>query len=582
MTSGTTGLVTVTVPDPVVDGQVLVFISNEKHQTIVKALTFEEKVLKSITEVYQVDSRGGNVQVEVCSNIDYSVNIPDEDKSWCSLVDTKAVRIDILTFRISENEGTSDRSTEIDIVSEDDTKSFTITVYQGGTNSVIVFADPVMKSYCVTAFDTDGDGELSYAEAAAVTDLSIMGRPYDAVSFDEFQYFTAVTSINYRNFEYCSELTSIVIPEGVTSIGERAFKCCRNLTNITIPSSVTSIGESAFYECTGLTNITIPSSVTSIGAWAFEFCQNLTSITIPESVTSIGVSPAGNCYLIRISVAEGNPVYDSKNDCNAIIETATNTLIQGCTTSAIPEGVTSIGERAFSGCNGLTNITIPSSVTSIGEQAFSGCNDLTSITIPESVTSIGVKAFEYSGLTNVHITSGVTSIGDLAFAHCRNLTSITIPESVTSIGVSPARGCDNLIRISVAEGNPVYDSRNDCNAIIETATNTLIQGCTTSAIPESVTSIGDVAFYECTGLTNITIPSSVTSIGLQAFMGCICLTQIYIEATTPSLYGYSNIGAGNSARIYVPFESVDLYISDWRKYADRIVGYDFEHNEVVQ
>lgn len=152
----------------------------------------------------------------------------------------------------------------------------------------------------------------------------------------------------------------------VTSIGEDAFRCCENLTSITIPSSVTSIGEWAFNGCSSLTSITIPSSVTSIGEGAFRFCESLT----------------------QIKVDSGNPVYDSRDNCNAIIETKSNTLIAGCASTIIPNSVTSIGKQAFWGCKSLTSITIPSSVTSIGDMAFCCCSSLTSITIPTHITNI--------------------------------------------------------------------------------------------------------------------------------------------------------------------------------------------------
>ena len=226
-----------------------------------------------------------------------------------------------------------------------------------------------------------------------------------------------VTSIEDYAFYYCSGLTSITIPNSVTSIGECAFSGCSSLTSITIPNSVTSIGEWEFSGCSGLISITIPNSVTSIGDYAFSGCSGLTSVTIPNSVTSIGDYAFSGCSgLTSIVVENGNSNYDSRSNCNAIIETASNTLISGCKNTIIPNSVTSIGSQAFQGCSGLTSITIPNSVTSIGNFAFYGCSGLTSITIPNSVTSIGVSAFSgCSGLTSITIPNSVTSIGDGAF-----------------------------------------------------------------------------------------------------------------------------------------------------------------------
>ena len=199
------------------------------------------------------------------------------------------------------------------------------------------------------------------------------------------------------------------------------------LVSAEIGGLCTSIGDWAFYECTGLTSITIPSSVTSIGDWAFYQCTGLTSIVVDSA----------------------NTVYDSRNNCNAIIKTETNELITGCKNTIIPNTVTNIGTSAFDGCTSLTSIDIPDSVTSIGNSAFGGCMSLTSIDIPDSVTSIGDGAFSgCSGLTNVTIGGGVTIIGSNAFQSCSRLTSVTIPDSVTSIGSTAFYNCSKLTTIT--------------------------------------------------------------------------------------------------------------------------------------
>ena len=323
----------------------------------------------------------------------------------------------------------------------------------------------------------------------------------------------------------------------VTSIGDDAFHNCSYLTSVTIPEGVTSIGDWAFCGCIGLTSITIPSSVTSIGYSAFDGCFGLTSITIPSSVTSIGDKAFWGCSgPTSIKVENGNTKYDSRENCNAIIETSSNTLIAGCRNTIIPSSVTSIGSGAFGFCSGLTSITIPEGVTSIEGWAFSDCSGLTSITNPEGVTSIGESAFSgCSGLTSITIPSSVTSIGNQAFIDCSGLTSITIPSSVTSIEGLAFAGCSGLTSIKVENGNTKYDSRENCNAIIEKSSNTLIAGCRNTIIPSSVTSIGSSAFWCCSSLTSITIPSNVTSIGWGAFGYCSSLTSITIPSSVTSI-----------------------------------------------
>jgi hypothetical protein len=308
---------------------------------------------------------------------------------------------------------------------------------------IIAFADSNVKAISVQHWDTNGDGELSYAEAAAVTALDDAFHGHPITSFDEFQYFT-----------------------GVTVIEDLAFDYNRNLVSITLPNSVTSIG------------------------YSFRNCENLGSFYLPESVISINHAAFESCrHMEQIVVAENNPVYDSREDCNAIIETATNKMIIAC-----------------------KNMFIPNTVTTTESTAFVGI-DLISLYIPSSVTNFG------------------------GFIWCP------------------------IEQIVVDEGNPVYDSRDNCNAIVETSTNKLVKGCKNTVIPDGINIIGGGAFIDCNALTSITIPTTINSIEIWAFRNNGLTTMTVFAETPPYLDPWNSPfgGVNHDIPVFVPYGTLETY-----------------------
>ena len=456
-------------------------------------------------------------------------------------------------------------------------------------------------------------GDYAFRDCSNIQDIYItdIATWCNIAGLDNLMGYGASNKKLYINNELA---TSITIPNEVMAIPSYAFHGCTGLTSITIPDSVTSIGQGAFYYCKGLTSITIPDSVTSIGYYAFYGCTGLTSVTIGKGVTGIDSEAFYNCtglttvnWNATACTIAGSSFYPIFRSCSnlATVNIGDNVKIipsyafynrTGLTSVTIGKGVTSIGERAFYGCDKLqdiyitdigawcnisgldnlmrygasnkklyinnklaTSITIPNGVKAIPASAFYNCTGLTSVTIPDSVTSIGGSAFDntlwydnqpdglvyagkvaykYKGTmpsnTSIVLKEGTLGITDYAFWRCYWLESVTIPDSVTSIG-DYAFYDTTLTSITVAKGNTKYHSAGNC--LIETGSKTLIVGCANSIIPTdgSVTSIGSYAFFGRGGLTSVTIPDSVTSISRSAFEDCKGLTSVTIPDSVTSI-----------------------------------------------
>ena len=293
------------------------------------------------------------------------------------------------------------------------------------------------------------------------------------------------------------------------------------------------------------------SPVVWINGSAFSGCTNLTSVAIPSSVTVIQSPVFSGCRrLMNITVDAANPAFGSLD--GVLFNKAQTTLIAfppGRGSYVIPSSVTSIGPSAFVNCTALTNVTIPDSVTSIGPAAFAGCTSLTNVTIPNGVTGIGSRAFSgCTGLTNITIPNSVISIEGSTYSGCTNLTSVTIGNSVTSLGYLPFDGCKSLTNFSLAAANPAYSSIDGVwfNKA-QTTLGLFPPGRSGSyVIPNSVTNIGDRAFYDCTSVTSVTIPNGVISIGNQAFFGCTNLTSVTIPDRVTQIGTTLHAGGGRA------------------------------------
>ena len=370
----------------------------------------------------------------------------------------------------------------------------------------------------------------------------------------DFNQKTAEVTNNPNNYK-----GTIKIPEtvtfknsnySVTRIGEDAFKYDSGLTSVTIGNSVTSIGGSAFYNCYGLTSVTIPNSVTSIGGAAFYNCSGLKKVIVPDIAAWCGIS-----FYNETS----NPLYYAHHLYSDETTEITNLII--------PNSVTSIRSSAFYGCSGLTSVNIPNSVTSIGVWAFYNCSGLTSVTIPNSVRSIGSNAFYNCDGLKEFIVPDIAAWCSIAFGNemsnplyyakhlysdeTTEITNLIIPNSVTSIGSYAFYNCSSLTSVTIP--NSVTS--------IGYATFAYCSSLTSVNIPNSVTSIGDRAFYKCSGLTSVNIGNGVKSIGEEAFADCAELTDVYCYAENMP-YTESNAFDGSYteyATLHVPAASIEQY-----------------------
>lgn len=412
-----------------------------------------------------------------------------------------------------------------------------------------------------------GTGEL-YRNTAGWNQLNIEektpqeGQTFTAETIEGYELCFQVISASDKTCRviYDNESKTIqghvTIPEvakglTVVEIGHEAFQLCDGLTGITIPNTVKKIDTEAFYHCTNLLSIDIPNSVKTIRHGAFKSCSSLANVTIGSGLNTLEEDVFEKCpSLSDITVNSENPIFDSRNICNAIIETATNKLILGCKSTIIPNDIKTIGSAAFAYNTGLTSISIPNSVTQIEANAFYCCTGLTNIKIPSSVIRIG------GGFTWDDDEDAARRYESTEDKKERRLPrKSNWREDLT---INAFAGCRNLVSISVEEGNPVFDSRDNCNAIIEKATNTLVTACTKTVIPSSVTSIGYGAYGYMDYLTTIDIPQTITSIKQGAFEGCNKLKKIVIPNGVKEIEDYTFEGCSSLTDVSIPNSVVNI------------------------
>lgn len=345
---------------------------------------------------------------------------------------------------------------------------------------IIDFVDTNVKAICVANWDTDGDGELSKEEAAAVTDLRLLFKEKCITSFDELRFFGNLTRLHDEEFFCCGDMKHITLPSSLSKIGERAFSSCCNLesivvpdavsvienqtfegcsklVSITLPETLTRIGGGAFMDCKSIENITLPASLTTMTD-AFDFCTNLKSIYIPKAVRYASTFRACSS-LESIIVDAENPYLDSRNGCNAIIETANNRLIAGCCNTVIPEDIVAIGQMAFAGMTGLSEVAIPDAVYDIGFDAFQGTVWYNSQ--PDGLVYAGKVAYRVKGQvtngTDIVLREGTKGIAEYAFEddYCVGPASITIPKSVVHIAPYAFWQCREMTDLFLMHKEPL-------------------------------------------------------------------------------------------------------------------------------
>ena len=504
-TSTDKGTITITAPNPIVESEILVFANDGSYRTVMVSLNCMQGQINIADNSINATSAGGTQEIKLTTNLDYTIEIPEDAQSWLSLApETRALREDTIVFEVTANEGMQ-RYTTVALKDEQGKILQTIIFRQLGTctevhvetkgeleNELAGYDYANIESLKITGVLNDVDFLFIYRMMPNLKNLDIAEVNITALPIQAFYKSTNVENLILPNTSitigeemfYQSKLKTVVIPANATTIGNSAFEQCASLISIDIPANVETIGTAVFWGCSSLATVTFEngSQLKTIGGGssyygAFSDCTALTSIEIPASVETIKASAFKGCSSL-----------------------ATVTFENGSQLKTIEGGYPSSG--TFADCTALTSIEIPASVETIEAAAFKGCSSLATVT------------FE-NGSQLKTIGGGSSYYG--AFSDCTALTSIEIPASVETIKASAFKGCSSLATVTFENGSQLKT----------------IEG----GYPSSGT------FADCTALTSIEIPASVETIEAAAFKGCSSLATVTFEKGSQ----LKTIGGGGSS-----------------------------------
>ena len=510
-TSADKGTITITAPNPIVESEILVFANDGSYRTVMVSLNCMQGQINIADNSIDATPAGGTQEIKLTTNLDYTVEIPDNAKSWLSLApQTRAMREDTIVFEVTANEGIQ-RYATVALKDEQGNTLQTIIFRQLGTcteihvetkgeleNELAGYDYANIESLKITGVLNDVDFLFIYhmmpkLRDLDISDVNITTLPtrvfYNSKNIENLILSKTLSTIDTEAF-YNSALKSVIVPNGVTTIEKCAFQNCSELKDVTFQedSQLRTIeggySYGAFYGCTSLTSIEIPASVQTIGEAAFEACVKLATV---------------------------------KFDKESRLETIDSRSFYSCpiTTIDIPASVEIIGAAAFSGCTRLASVKFESNSQlkaiaggyNPSDGAFYGCTSLTSIEIPASVQTIGKAAFqECTKLATVKFDkeSRLKTIAPGSFYRCP-ITTIDIPASVQTIGEAAFQECTKLATVKFEAGSLLET--------LEGYSGSLYYG----------------AFYGCTSLTSIEIPASVQTIGAATFQGCSRLADVKFE-----------------------------------------------------